>query len=168
MKRWQDGIAFGILAGAALAGEVAFRKQAIGTAVIPEFALQNVRVIFLAQRRVGLTIEEGEKGVAAAAGHRRDLMQRAAGEDDGAAVRCAIGAAAEFWKGQIAAVIVLVEVDGDGETTMLRAGIDVVAVPIKMPADGAVITGDDIAIHPRGRELKEPFDGRKETTHDLT
>ena len=50
---------------------------------------------------------------------------------------------------------------------MLRAGIDVVAVPIKMSADGAVVTGDDIAIHPRRRELEEPVDRRQQAAHDL-
>ncbi len=94
-------------------------------------------------------------------------MQRAAGEHDGAAVRRAIAAAAEFRKRQVAAVIVVIEIDGDGEAAMLRAGIDIVAVAMEVAAQSGVVTGDDVAVHPRGGELKEPFDGRKKTAHDL-
>ena len=50
---------------------------------------------------------------------------------------------------------------------MLRADIDVIAVPIEMPADGAVVTSDDIAIHARGLELEEPLDGRQQAANDL-
>ena len=55
----------------------------------------------------------------------------------------------------------------DAETAMLRADIDVVAVPIEVAADGAVETSDYVAIDARGLELEEPLDGRQQPANDL-
>src|ERR1700676_4212644 len=158
MYRWQGGM-FPRLARPALAGAIILGEQAIRGAGVTEFGLQKFFIIGFAQCRIGLAVKEGEEGVAPAAGHRRDLVQRTAGEYDRAARRRAISAAAELGKNQIAAVLILVEVDRHGKAAVLRAGIDVVAMAIEMSADRAVVTGDDVAIHPGRRELKKPRHG---------
>src|SRR6202023_3316462 len=56
---------------------------------------------------------------------------------------------------------------GDGEAPVLRADIDVIAVPVEMPADRAVVAGDDGAIHARRLELEELPDRRQEAADDL-
>ncbi|MFZ3338069.1 MAG: hypothetical protein WA776_21740 [Xanthobacteraceae bacterium] len=89
-------------------------------------------IVRLAQRRVGLAIEECKERVAPPARHRGNLMQGAAGKHDGAAHRRMIGLAAELRKDEIAAIKILVEIDRDGEAAMLRADISVVAVAPEM------------------------------------
>ena len=42
----------------------------------------------------------------------------------------------------------------DSEAPMLGAGIDVVAMPVEMPADGAVVTNHDVTIHAGRGKLK--------------
>src|SRR5580704_17114608 len=112
------------------------------------------RIVGLAQRGVRLAVEKGQKGVTPTACDRRHLMQRAARENHGTADRRAIDLAVELRKLQIAAVVILVEIEGDGEAPVLRAGIDIVAVPIEMPADGAVVTSHDVTIHAGRGKLK--------------
>ena len=123
--------------------------------------------VVLAQRRVGFAVEEGEEGIAPPARYRRDLMQRAAREHDGAATRGAIAAAAELRKDEVAALVVAVEIDGDGKAPMLRADIDVVAMAVEMPADRAVVAGDDVAVHARRLELEKSLDRRHEPAYHL-
>ncbi len=94
-------------------------------------------------------------------------MQRAAREHHGAADRRAIGASPEFGKHEIAALIVAVEIDGDGEAAMLRAGVDVVAVAEEMPAQRAVVARHHVAIHARRRELEIALDRRQQAARDL-
>src|SRR5579872_697219 len=153
--------------GAALRRRNFAGKQTVRLHDILRSSLVQPGVVGLPQRRVGLAIEEGEEGIAPPARYWRDLMQRAAGEHHGAAMRRAIAAAAELRKDEIAAVIVPVEVDGDGEAPVLRADIDVVAMAMEMAADGAVVAGDDIAVHARRLELEILRDGRDEPAHDL-
>src|SRR5579863_4289917 len=154
-------------AGTALRRRDFAGKQAVRLHGILRRGLMQPGVVGLAQRRVGLAVEEGEEGVAPAARYRGDLMQRAAGEHHGAAVRRAIAAGAELREDEIAAVIVPGEVDGDGEAPVLRADIDVVAMAMEMAADGAVVAGDDIAVHTRRLELEILRDSRDQAAHDL-
>ena len=81
-------------------------------------------------------------------------MQGAAGKHDRSAGRRAIGAASELRKNQVAAFISAVQIEGNGEAAMLGAGIQIVAVAMKIAADLAVVAGDDIAVHARGFEPK--------------
>src|ERR1700733_8758606 len=94
-------------------------------------------------------------------------MQRAAGKHQGAAFRWPVDLAAELRKHQIAACKVVVEIDGDGKTPMLRTGVDVVAMAMEMPADLAVVASDDVAVHSRGLKLEVPFDLGKQPAYDL-
>src|ERR1700728_75834 len=145
----------------------ALGKQAVGHAGIALFGLMQLFVVALAKRGVGFTVQEGEEGVASSVCHRRHLMQCAAGKYRGAPMRRPINAAAEFREDQIAAVIVLIEIDRHGKAAMLRPGIDVVAMPVKVAAGGAVVTGYNVAIHPRRPELEEAFEGRQQAANDL-
>src|SRR5580704_2049957 len=124
-------------------------------------------IVGLAQRGVGLAVEKGQKGVTPAARDRRHLMQRAAGEHHGTADRRAIDLAAELRKLQIAAVVILIEIEGDGEAPVLRAGIDIVAMPVEMPADRAVVAGNDVTIHAGRGELKIRLYGGQQATAKL-
>ncbi len=85
----------------------ALRKQPIGFDGVLRRSLMQLGVVRLTQSGVGLAVEKGEEGVAPAFCHRRHLMQRAARENNGAAVRRAVGTAAELRKDEIAAVVIL-------------------------------------------------------------
>ena len=98
---------------------------------------------------------------------RRHLVQRAAREHHRAADRRAVGAPPELGKDQVAAVIVAVEIDRDGEAAVLRPGIDVVAVAEEMPAQRAVVAGHEIAVHARRPELEIALHRRQQAAHDL-
>jgi len=44
---------------------------------------------------------------------------------------------------------------------MLRAGVDIVAMAIEVPADLGIVASDDVSIHPCRLELKIAFYRRK-------
>src|SRR5262249_21128142 len=102
-----------------------------------------------------------QKGVTPPARDGRHLMKRAARKHQGAAMRRPIGLPAELRKHQVATVIVAVEVNRDGKATMLRGGVDIVAMAIEVPTNLAVVASDDVSIHPCRLELKISFYRRK-------
>ncbi len=110
-----------------------------------------------------IVIEERQRGVAHARGHRQRLVDQRAGENHRPAGGCPVGAAPEFGKAQVAALVLLgIEVDGDREAAMLGRGRGVVAVREEEAAVGTVIAGDDVALDPRRVELEGAVDHRDE------
>ena len=116
---------------------------------------------------IGLIIEKRQESIAPAARDRRYLVKCPAGKYHCAGGGRPIGFSAEFRKQQVAAVVILVEIDRHRKTPMLGAGIDIVAMAMKVAADLAVVAGHDIAIHAGSLELEEAFDRRHQAAHDL-
>jgi hypothetical protein len=108
------------------------------------------RIVGFALDRVFLAVKERQEGIAPSPGDGRHLMQRAARKHQRAAFRRPVGLVAEFRKYEIAAFEIMVEIDREREPPVLRPGVDVVAIPVEVGADLAVVAGHDIAIHPRG------------------
>jgi len=132
------------LAGAAL--ERAFsvvREQPVRhRAVVAKFALHDLGVVLLAQRRIGASpLEEGEEcRNALAARDRCHLMQRAAGKDDGRRRAAHDRHGGRIRKNQIASRRNrLLRLMVTAKRRCCAPTIDVVAVAMEMAADGAVV-----------------------------
>ena len=131
-----------------LARRTAGLALALGAAVSAALAQAegDLGHILPTDARAVLVIEEGHEDEPLALGHRRRLMQQAAGEHRGPADRRTIGARAELREPQLAALVAVVEVQRDGEPAMRRAGGGVVAVAGEEPQLLLAVAADQVAL----------------------
>ena len=114
-----------------------------------------------------LVVQEWQEHIAAAAGNRRGLVEKAAGEHHGPAGGRAVRARAELGEAKVATFILFgIQVDSDGEAPMRGTFGGIVAVCTEVRPLGAVVTGDNVALHASGLELEGLFDLGKQAMQD--
>src|SRR6266576_2448544 len=116
-------------------------------------AFGKVAAVLFADFRGRLIIEKRQECIAAAANHRRDGMEKRARKYDRATDWRLETAWAIFREAQFAALVVVVEIDGDGKPAVRGAHHGIVPMGLEMATVLGGITADDIALHARDLEM---------------
>src|SRR6185312_5561865 len=127
-------------------------SEVSAASILPDRSVE-IRIVGLADRRRRLVIKEGQEDVALAFGHKIGRVQQRAGEHHGGARRRLEALRAIFWKAQLAALVIVVQVQRYGKAAMRRTLGGVVAMGVEMAVLVGGVAGDDEALHAGDVEL---------------
>src|SRR6185437_6466482 len=118
-------------------------------------------LVLIAHTLRNLVVKKRKESVAAAARHRRHLMQERARKYDRVAGRRAVCAIAEFRKAKTPPFVIRVQIDRHGEAAVSDNRGRVVTVRPEIATRLGVVTADEIPLDARRPELKGAKDHRQ-------
>ena len=113
-----------------------------------------------------LVVEERQERVAVAPGDWLHLVEERAAEHHSTARGHLEAVVAVLGEDELAAVVIAVEPDRNGEAAVRRARRRVVAMGHEEPAVGRPVAGDDVALDAGGAELERLADGGDDASPD--